>query len=114
MKGWGWRILERPSAAGCEGMGMEGSAGGPLLSVSCEGMEGVDGGRGSRVGVCGGMGMVDFSAPSAPCGWMGMVDFSRLDVMPRCGLDGANFNCFSAPSAPCGGMEMEDWLVFRL
>ena len=79
-------------------MGMEGSAGGSLVSVACEGMEGVDGGLGSRVGGCGGM---------------GMEDFSRLDVHAEMWIGWCNFPIFLAPLAWCGGMETEDWLVER-
>ena len=58
---------------------MEGSAGGSLLSVACEGMEGVDGGLGSRVGGCGGM---------------GMEDFSRLDVHAEMWIGWCKFQIF--------------------
>ena len=44
-----------------EGMGMEGCVGRSLISVVCDGMERLDGGLGSRVGGCGGMGMEDLS-----------------------------------------------------
>ena len=75
-------FLGAPAAAGCERMGLEGSAGGSLLSVSCEGMEGVDGGLGSRVGGCGGMGMEDFSRLDVHAemwiGWCNIGFFRRL------------------------------------
>ena len=54
---------------------MEGSAGGSLLSVACEGMEGVDGGLGSRV--------------AGVNGW-GWSIFRLRRSMSGCGLDGEN------------------------
>ena len=62
------------SFGACDGgMGMEGLCGGSAIAVVCVWMEAKNGGLGSRVGVCGGMGMVDFSV------WK---------LMLRCGLDG--------------------------
>ena len=74
-----------------EGMGMEGCVGRSLISVVCDGMERLDGGRGSRVG---------------GCGWMGMIDFLVLMLMRGCGLDGEHF--------VVAAVDGWGWLVFRL